>query len=169
MINHPDYRETILRPGADAHGKDTAARFRTDTLAMHELTNAVRDETGRWQLPWPKALGTQPWAVARRMSEPGGCGVSDAAYSVHVADPRRPGPVMIAITSATAAGHCVPIFVGDALAPRHVALVIGASDDSFTAYDPSNGRAVEVSRAAVRAAAMRLAGWSQLWLAVLPN
>ncbi len=48
-----------------------ADRFRHETLAMHARVTGLVDAAGRLQVPWPRALGTPPWAVARQLSAPG--------------------------------------------------------------------------------------------------
>ncbi|MCW2527860.1 MAG: hypothetical protein JWM76_2720 [Pseudonocardiales bacterium] len=169
MINHPEYAATILDPTPGGPVPNVTDHFHADVLAMHELTNTVRDETGRWQTPWPKGLGTLPWAVARRMSEPGGCGVTGTTYRVRYADPSHLETHLDAIATALAAGHCAPIFIGDALSPRHVVLALDATSASFGWYDPSRGSRVSVGRAEILANQLSVAGWSQLWLSILPR
>ena len=168
MINHPDYARTLLGGRGAVPAPDPRGRFHSDVLAMHELTNTAQDETGRWQVPWPKSLGTQPWAVVRRMNEPGGCGVSGSAYAVRFADPSRIDGHLDAIATAVSAGHCVPVFIGDALSPPHVALALTDDSRRLGFYDPSVGRLVQVNRDSIRDATMSLAGWHQLWLSILP-
>lgn len=169
MINHPEYARTILAPPPDEHVPDVAAHFHADVLAMHELTSSLRDETGRRQLPWPKSLGTHPWAVARRMGEPGGCGVTGSAYAVRYADPGRLDAHIDAIETALSAGHCVPIFIGDGACPRHVLLAVDTEGHAIGVYDPSRGTRVVVGRDAIRTSTIDVAGWDQLWLSILPR
>ena len=45
-----------------------ADRFRAEVLAMHRRVTAPADG-GRLQVPWPRALGTPPWAVARQLGD----------------------------------------------------------------------------------------------------
>jgi hypothetical protein len=169
MINHPEYAATILESSGNGDRRKVTDHFHTDVLAMHELTNTMRDETGRWQTPWPKRMGTLPWAVARRMSEPGGCGVAGTTYRVRYADPANLGAHLDAIATALSAGHCAPVFIGDALSPRHVVLALDTTSDSFGWYDPSDGNRVQVGRAEVLANQLSVAGWSHLWLSILPR
>jgi hypothetical protein len=49
-----------------------ADRFRHEALAMHARVTGPVDAAGRLQVPWPRALGTPPWAVARQLSATGG-------------------------------------------------------------------------------------------------
>ena len=70
MIDDRSYAEFLVN-GVDAKtGERTPGtlldRFRHEVLAMHKTTSAFKDTDGRWQLPWPKSLGTQPWAAAGR-------------------------------------------------------------------------------------------------------
>lgn len=103
--------------------------FDADVLAMHRRLN-------RW---WPRALGTTPWAVARRL---GG----------RVRRFRR-AEVVAALPTP------VPVYVGSRWLPRHVVLAVGTTDDDgLRVYDPARGAVVPL--AAVR--------WRTTWFAVVP-
>ena len=53
----PPLRRARERPG------DLRARGRT----LHRRLTSLSDTAGGWQVPWPRALGTPPWAVAREL------------------------------------------------------------------------------------------------------
>src|SRR3954468_488458 len=89
------------------------ARFRAEGLAPHrDATAPVRK--GRLQAPWPRPLGTPPWAIAREL---GGRDVrwirtsTDAGYREVAAAVRERLPV--------------PVYVGSRWLPRHVMLAVG--------------------------------------------
>lgn len=139
---------------------DSVADFAHETLTLHRRITGPVDSHGRAQLPWPRALGTPPWAVARELSATTGT-------------PYRPRPVLpwnrtasiAAIAAATRAGDVVPLYVGNHWLPRHVVLLV---DESLRAYDPARGVQVRIDPARFVAGSLHLSGWSQPWFAVLP-
>src|SRR5690242_506736 len=42
-------------------------RFREEVLAMHRRTTSLANVRGHLQVPWPRALGTPPWALATQL------------------------------------------------------------------------------------------------------
>ena len=65
--------ELASRPGCCSTGlrrpvpaARTDERFAADVLAMHRRATSATSR-GRLQVPWPRALGTPPWAVAREL------------------------------------------------------------------------------------------------------
>ena len=63
--------ERALRDEGYAHlllAGDLEARFRAEALGMHRRTTGLVSLAGRLQLPWPRALGTPPWAVAGQLA-----------------------------------------------------------------------------------------------------
>lgn len=159
--------------------RSASQRFVDEVAAMHRSTTARRDRHGEPQVPWPRALGTPPWAVAREMSARGGSGVPGSRYRVAVVDPRRRAISWEWIVTAVAAGHPVPLYVGNRLAPAHVVLVTGLRPDGVSVHDPATGRTVGVSRAAYVGGALpfgrpsrplHLAGaMTRPWCVVVPN
>jgi hypothetical protein len=45
----------------------TRARFDEEVLATHRRVTGSHPAVGALQLPWPRVLGTPPWAAAREM------------------------------------------------------------------------------------------------------
>ncbi|MBD8868671.1 hypothetical protein [Nocardioides donggukensis] len=148
MVDDPAYAERVSGAGM----------FAAAVLARHRALTGPTDPLGRAQLPWPPALGTPPWAIARDRS---------AGGTRHVARPVNPfaRAAMLARIRRAAALGPVPVYVGSRLLPRHVVLVL---DPDLSTYDPAVGRPVEVADADFVAATMGLAGWSTPWFAVLP-
>ena len=143
-------------------------RFRHEVLAMHRRVTGAVDVGGRPQLPWPRALGTPPWAVARQLSATGRPEVGQAVVPVHGGR----GEVFDRIVAAVATGRPVPVYVGNRVAPRHVVLFVDLAPgrvDRLLCYDPACGRVVEVEREAFVRGRLRLAGWDRPWFAVLPS
>jgi len=177
MLNDPAYAMSVLT-GFDPRTGSTAPRsrstpqdrFRDECLRMHERTGGVRDHDGHLQLPWPHALGTSPAAVANQMG--GGDGRSGRAgsgYGCHLVDPDDARKSFELIVVATQAGETVPLFIGNGLAPRHVVLVTGSTNDTLRVYDPSTGVTTSVGREDFESGHLAVAGWDQPWAAVTPR
>jgi hypothetical protein len=148
-----------------------ATRFRHEVLAMHQRVTGPVDADGHLQVPWPRALGTPPWAVAHQMSSTGGA-LPRVAHGVHATWLDR-GAVFDRIVAATATGRPVPVYVGNRWAPRHVVLFLGLGPggdaDALRCYEPAGGRLVDVDRGSFVAARLGLAGWDRPWFTVLPE
>ena len=146
-----------------------ADRFRHEALAMHERVTGPVDAAGRLQVPWPRALGTPPWAVARQLSATGSLPRVD--HRVVPAWPDR-GALLDRILAATAEGRPVPVYVGNRWAPRHVVLFLGGSagrGHGLRCYDPARGWVVDLDRRAFVRGPLGLGSWDRAWFAVLPE
>lgn len=168
-LRQPDQRScgaavlVVARMLHDAHYAsyvDSVRTFDQEVLAVHRRVTGTVDALGRAQLPWPRALGTPPWAVARELSV-----ITGTPYHSRFVR-RHPGRVLDQIGAAAGAGHEVPLFIGNGWMPRHVVLVL---DAGLIAYDPSRGRRVTIDRRRFETAGLDVAGWSHPWLAVLPT
>ncbi len=149
----------LADPGYDRWLRETddpAARFSDEALRTHRRTLRIVDDAGTWTLPWPRFLGTQPWAVAREL--PGRHRVRlvlhrDAAWD--------------RLVRATAP---LPLYVGSRSLPRHVVLVTGSPGaDRLRIYEPSAGVDLTVHREAFVRARLGLAGWDHPWFVVTPR
>jgi len=136
-------------------------RFRAEVLAMHRRVTGLADH-GRLQLPWPRALGTPPWAVARELGgwERAGRRVRWIRLS--------PAAGYDAVVAATRDRRPVPVYVGNAWLPRHVVLALGEADGRLRFFEPAAGRLVDVGREEFHRSRVGLAGWDHAWCAVLP-
>lgn len=148
-------------------------RFADEVLATHGRTNRWTDVAGRLRWAWPRGLGTTPWALAHELTATGGTTPSGIRHRVRAVSPRRRGEAYDVVARAVANGHAIPLYVGNALLPRHVVLVVDVDDDgdeaALMAYDPSSGRRVRVPREDFVRGDLRVAGWSEPWFAVLPT
>lgn len=148
-------------------------RFADEVLATHVRTNRWTDATGRLRWPWPRRLGTTPWALAQELGATGGTTPPGTGHRVRTVSPRRRGEAYDAVARAVADGHAVPLYVGNRLLPRHVVLVVDVAADVdepwLAAYDPSSGRRVRLPREDFVRGDLRVAGWSEPWFAVLPT
>lgn len=161
-----DYAEMLLEGVHPVTGwtvpGEVGQRFAAETLAMHQRITSPVDVLGRLQPPWPRLLGTPPWAVARQLSGPG------IRYVVRQAVAGRAG-VLDDVRRAVRAGAPVPLFVGDRWAPRHVVLALEARDDDLVCFDPAAGRTVRVTGAAFTAGRLGLGRWDRTWFVVRPR
>ena len=138
-------------------------RFRAETLAMHARVTGPADLAGRLQAPWPRMLGTPPWAVARQLSAHG------RAYGVRQALVGR-DRLLRQVLSELDLGEPVALYVGDRWAPRHVVLAVRADDSGgFWVFDPGAGRRRPVTQDEFVSGRLPLGRWSRPWCAVLPR
>ncbi|MDO4785000.1 MAG: hypothetical protein Q3997_07955 [Propionibacteriaceae bacterium] len=146
MINDPAYAmyiQTGIDPRGvlpDATGTSPEKRFGHAALAMH-------DETNEW---WPQAWGTLPQAVDDQMSHPDHpAGVPGTTYRSRLVDLSAPEATYDAILDAVSRGHTVPLYsygINEPGSGAHVTLVVGASGDTVTVYEPGEGKVVTMTR-----------------------
>lgn len=134
------------------------ATFAHEAATLHRRLTSLADTAGGWQVPWPRALGTPPWAVARELRL-----LTGVAYAVRpVRLGRRVWPALEHVATTRPAA----VFVGDRYLPRHVVLVTGVEDGRAQTYEPASGLVVSVRRARWEAGDLALAGWDRPWLVV---
>lgn len=134
--------------------------FAHEAATLHRRLTSLVD-TGGWQVPWPRALGTPPWAVARELRL-----LTGLPYAVRlVRRRRRVWPHLRAVGPARPA----VVFVGDRFLPRHVVLVTGVDGAGATTYEPASGLTSDVSRRRWERDDLALAGWDRPWLVVSPR
>lgn len=148
----------------DASYADRAApRFAEASLAMHRRITRPVDVLGRVQVPWPRAIGTPPWAVARQLSW-----TFDTPYTVRLirwsAHARR--RAVRALETSTAAGLPAGLFVGNERLPRHVTLVVGPG---LATYEPAVGHVVPVRADDLVNGNLSLGGWKMPWFVIVPR
>jgi hypothetical protein len=135
--------------------------FRAEVLAMHRRTTSLSDVRGHLQLPWPRAIGTPPWAMARQLEWTAKC-----EYDVV---PVRQGGRNQAFDQLLAAEAPAAIYVGDRWLPRHVVLVIGRKGEALDLYDPGRGVLGSRDRAHFLDGELSLSGWQIPWMVVAPQ
>jgi hypothetical protein len=138
--------------------------FATSVVALHrELT--APSASGRAQLPWPRALGTPPWAAARAMTS-----FTGLPYRTRVVRLGGRSDDFDAVASAVTDGHPVPLYVGSTWLPRHVVLAVGPTADGVDLYNPAHGRISELTRAAFQAGELTTTGrWDTPWFVITPR
>ena len=134
--------------------------FAHEVTTLHRRVTSWSDTTGGWQVPWVRAVGTPPWAVARELRL-----VTGVPYDVH---PVRLGGAWSRLRDASPQ-HPAAVFVGDRLLPRHVVLVTGVEGDHAPTYEPASGLVLDVPRERWDGARVHLGGWNQPWLVVSPR
>jgi hypothetical protein len=138
----------------------SAGNFADEVLALHHQVTRPIDTRGALQLPWPRALGTPPWAVAHQLSALD----EEHTYAARLALRRARAFDRLAAADAPSV-----LYVGSKLLPRHVVLVVESSETSLRIYEPSSGRLVRVTREAFVGATLDLAGWPKPWFTVTPR
>ena len=137
--------------------------FRTEVLALHRRITSARDVSGRRQLPWPRLLGTPPWAIARQLSA-----VTGRPRHTQLVIDRD--TALDQVFSAATNGSPVPLYVGNRWLPRHVVLVTGADPwHALRCYDPARGAVVRVASEAFLSGRLELSGWNRPWFTILPR
>lgn len=149
MLLEPGYAATV-----------TADNFDDEVLATHRRVTRPIDARGALQLPWPRALGTPPWAVAHQLS------ADDPEHSYAARLVLRRARAYDRLVSAPAPSA---LYVGSRWLPRHVVLVVEALPASLRIYEPSRGRLVRVSREDFLRSGLDLAGWRKPWFTVTPR
>jgi hypothetical protein len=138
------------------------ASFAQEVLETHRRLVRPVDAAGRAQLPWPSALGTPPWAVARALT-----GIEGVRYRTRVARWSRSTAFATVVTAV--ATHPVALYIGSSVLPRHVVLAVTAGSEGLSVYDPASGGLVTIPQDWFTAATLHVAGWDVPWFAVLPG
>lgn len=147
---------------------DTHERFQSETLAMHRRATRVITVSERLQMPWPRALGTPPWALAAQMSGRHGSGLG-GEYVVRPAPMWDRGDIFTDVVKALAADHTVPIVVGDRWLPRHVVLALVGTSDFMRVYDPATGGVRTITRQEFTSALLPFGRWHRCWATIVPR
>lgn len=148
ILLEPAYAATVTRQ-----------TFADEVLALHRQVTGPIDARGALQLPWPRALGTPPWAVAHHLS---------------AIDPERTYAARLVVRRDRAfdrlarAGAPSVLYVGSRWLPRHVVLVVAGTAASLRIYEPSRGVLATVTREDFVASRLGLAGWRKPWFTVAP-
>jgi hypothetical protein len=175
ILGDPEYAAYVDGTTDLAHARTVAGdlrlkeRFRAEALTMHRRITGISDVSGRAQIPWPRAFGTPPWAVARQLSATPSADGTPATYSSHVARIGLSG-AFDRLLAAGDAGRVSSIFVGSTWLPRHVVLVVDrTAAGTVHVFDPARGRLSELDRAAFTGKKIGIAGWDVAWFVVTPD
>lgn len=138
----------------------TEGEFREEVLVCHRRLTALRDGAW-WQLPWPRAIGTPPWAVRRALAA-----LTGREHDLRLARWSRAA----AYDRLALAGGA--LYVGSRTLPRHVLLVLppdSDSDSGLRCYQPSRGTVVTLPREEFLAGRLMQAGWPYAWFTIGPG
>ncbi|GAA3546369.1 hypothetical protein [Nocardioides daeguensis] len=130
-----------------------------DITEEHRLLTSSRSPRDRFQLPWPRALGTPPWAVANALRALSG----DHVATVFV----RPRPAIgYDVLREQLRERPVAVYVGSRCLPRHVVLAVRPLPGGVEVFDPASGRLVEVAADRWTGHRVDVAGWDYFWFVV---
>ncbi len=147
-----------------AYADEVLPRFGAEALATHRRVIGSRPAAGALQLPWPRALGTPPWAVAHEMER-----MTGVRYSWRLARWHRE-KVYERMLAGLETGLPVPLYVGSGLLPRHVVLALEEEEaGAVDVYNPARGDLVTVARKAFLDSALGLGSWDLPWFTVTPR
>ncbi|MBU2696113.1 hypothetical protein ABFU82_13445 [Nocardioides sp. WV_118_6] len=126
----------------------------------HRLLTSSRSARDRFQVPWPRALGTPPWAVADALRVLSGRPVA----TVHA----RPRPdLAYDVVREQLRTRPVAVYLGSRLLPRHVVLAVGEVGDGIQVFDPSRGaRLIRVPRENWAGHRVGVGRWNYFWFAI---
>ncbi len=168
-LKQPDQRScgpscaVVARMARDpAYARATVPRFDDEVLATHRRATGARGAAGALQVPWPRALGTPPWALANEM------GASGPAYRWRVSRFGREDAFQ-RVLEGVRSEEPVGLYVGSALLPRHVVLALGEDDGDLEVYNPASGRLARVTAEELTGARLRFGSWRVPWFTVLPR
>jgi len=154
-----------LEPERSGDGLPFEQRFRSQQQAVHDAV--TRRALG--PAPWPKALGSPPWALAGFLNRfTGLTGGHFGWVPVDSDNPVHLGRCLAAVLRGVEAGVPVPVYIGRHV-DRHVVLAVGARPDAVVVYDPAAGAIVEVPLSDWAAGQVGIAGWDHLESVVVPK
>ena len=175
MLSSPAFARWIVN-GVDPKGgppdsRSEQERFAENERTVMDRTNGIRAAGGKWNFPWPHALGTPPWGAKTDLeygaARPGAAyatrlvrlGSSDALRDVHRD-----------LVQLVREGLPALLYIGSAWLPRHVTLVLpGDGGALLDVYDPATGSVTELAQERFATRALDIAGWNVPWITVQPR
>lgn len=174
MLVNPSFARWITTgegPRVDAPaGKTQQERFAAYERVVMSRTNGLRAGGGRPNVPWPRALGTPPWGALKELEF--GASRRGTRYELTLMRPRTSGGLRRAherLGEVVVDGEPALLYLGSALLPRHVVLVLPGGGGSLNVYDPASGLVGGLDRGRFAARELRLSGWDVPWLTVQPD
>lgn len=167
-LRQPDQRScgaacvVVARMLGSPDAQPVAGSFGLDVLETHRRLTGIAGVAGRLQVPWPRALGTPPWAVAHALTS-----ITGTSYRSRLARWRRDRVFDLALGATPS--RPVALYVGSRTLPRHVVLVTEPVAGAVQCYDPASGRLVTVTREAFVGRTLRLGAWTTPWFVVVPR
>ena len=175
MLVDPAFARWIVtgrpRAGGMTDGRTEQARFA-------DYERLVMSRTNAWSVPaagcscrgpvrWGRRRGV-PSVSSRRALPPLGR-ATGCAWCGSPARLRCAGPTGTSCVSSVTAVQAL-LYVGDALTPRHVTLVLPACGEGvLDVYDPASGAVTALDEDRYAARRLGLAGWPMPWVLVQPD
>lgn len=134
------------------------ADVRAEVARTHRRLTSPHSMRDRFQVPWPRALGTPPWAAANALSALTG----EAIATVNA----RPRPaVAYDVLVERVRTRPVVVYLGTRWLPRHVVLAFATlgRGDAVRLFDPARGALVTVPGDRWLQHRVGVAGWSHFW------
>ena len=175
MLVNPQFARWITTgqgPRVDAPPGDTEAeRFAAYERVVMDRTNRLYAGGRRLNVPWPRALGTPPWGAKKELEF--GASRRGTRYTVEVLRTdlaKRLRADHARLVEVVDDGEPALLYVGNAVLPRHVVLVLpGDGDRVLDVYDPTTGLVTLLDEESFAARRLRLSGWDVPWFAVQPD
>ncbi len=150
-------------------GATAQVRLTAYHALVHARTNALVGPDGRLQVPWPRALGTTPWGVCRELESGAAAPVTRyRTVAVRWAGRDRRVALMNALARHLGPGRPGVLFIGSAMLPRHVALLVPGPDGLVLVHDPATGSVSELDVVALADERRPVAGWTHPWFLIGP-
>jgi hypothetical protein len=130
-----------------------AALFAAEQLRVHAEVNRI----------WPRRLGTTPRGMARAITAVGA--TAGVCYRWRLFQGRR--DKLVDVLAAVGRDRPVAMLVGRGI-PRHWVLIVAASADVLTCYEPSSGELRTIDIVAVRESRLTGLGFPRPFAFVLP-
>lgn len=143
----PARHAALAEPGSGA------ALFAAEQLRVHADVNRI----------WPRRLGTTPSGMARAITAMGA--TAGVCYRWRLFRGRR--DKLDDVLAAVGRDRPVAMLIGRGI-PRHWVLIVAASDDALTCYEPSSGELRTVDVAAVRESRLTGLGFPRPFAFVVP-
>jgi hypothetical protein len=175
MLVNPAFARWITT-GEGPRGDAPAGSTERDRFAAYERvvmarTNHMVAGGGRINLPWPRALGTPPWGAAKELEF--GASRRGTDYETRVLRLHRRSGLRqdhARLVEVVADGEPALLYIGNALLPRHITLVLpGDGDRVLDVYDPATGQVTLLDEGRFAGRDLRIAGWDVPWIVVQPN
>jgi hypothetical protein len=175
MLVNPAFARWITTgegPRGDAPaGATEQERFAAYERVVMSRTNGLYLGGGRFNLPWPRALGTPPWGARGELEF--GASRRGTQYELRQLRALSSAALRTAharLVDVVADGEPALLYVGSGLLPRHVTLVLpGDGDRRLDVYDPATGQVTLLDEGRFASRDLRIAGWDVPWISVQPD
>ena len=150
----------------DLSGDSPSARFTAYERLVHRRVTRAAAPGGGWQLPWPRALGTPPWAVCRELETiAGGRRVRYRWVVIRGRSRTRQQEVLPHWARHLTPGQPGVLYVGHSWLPRHIVLAV-PTDGGTVIYNPATGGVTLLDLTDGSVSWMAGSGWPIAWFAV---